>query len=142
MARFFAGGKELADREDLDKLSGKSHIRVDDANKMTESGFHYISNHDSRHDYPVQSWGNMIVSNGENQRIVQIFTPDDGKSPWFRTFDGSAWHDWHQFATMNNINKLEQEFSDLKKKIGGVTSHLYDYLRKALATSTKNMEVA
>lgn len=117
--QIFGGGKEFADREDLDKLSGKSHINVVDANNMTESGFHYISNHDGRHDYPVQSWGNMIISNGENQRIVQIFTPDDGKSPWFRTFDGSAWHDWSQFATMSDIQRLEQEISDLKKKIGG-----------------------
>ena len=68
--QIFGGGKEFADRKDLDELSGKSHIFVDNANNMTKSGFHYISNHDGRHDYPVQSWGNMIVSNGEDQRIV------------------------------------------------------------------------
>lgn len=104
--QIFGGGKELADRKDLDELSGKNHIYVDDANKMIKSGFHYISNHNGRKDYPVQSWGNMIISNGENQRIVQIFTPDDGDNPWFRTFDGSAWHDWNQFATMANIANL------------------------------------
>lgn len=45
-------------------------------------------------------------------------------------------------AWKSDIQRLEQEIADLKKQIGGVTSHLYAYLRKALATSTEFMEVA
>lgn len=120
MANIFApGGEELAKQNDVDLLSGKKHLNVSDANDMTTSGFHYIDNHDGRYDYPVQSWGNMIISNGENQRIVQIFIPDDGTNPWIRTFNGNNWLDWIQFANMSDISKLEQEIADLKKQIGG-----------------------
>lgn len=129
MANIFApGGMELLGKKDFDILSGKqslsSAVDIRNANNVIASGFHYISNHDGGSNYPVQAWGNMIVSNGENQRIVQIFVPDNGTSPWFRTFDSKKWLDWVQFANMSDISKLEQEIADLKKQIGGGKSPL------------------
>lgn len=124
MANIFApSGEELAKQKDLNILSGKQSLSpavdIRQANNIIASGFHFISNHDGGSNYPVQSWGNMIVSNGENQRIVQIFIPDDGTNPWIRTFNGNNWLDWIQFANMSDISKLEQEIADLKKQIGG-----------------------
>lgn len=124
MANIFApGGMELLGKKDFDILSGKQSLSpavdIRNANNVIASGFHYISNHDGGSNYPVQSWGNMIVSNGENQRIVQIFMPDNGTNPWIRIFNGNNWLDWIQFAGMNEISRLEQEIVPLTRGKAG-----------------------
>lgn len=47
-----------------------------------------------------------------------------------------------RIAWKSDVERLEREISDLKKQIGGVTRRLYTALHKALAASTKIMEVA
>lgn len=64
-------------------------------------------------------------------------------TPNVRISGGNESDSWSEdIAWKSDIQRLEQEISDLKKQIGGVTSHLYAYLRKTLATSTEIWEVA
>lgn len=150
MADIFISGDKLAKQNDIDLLSGKQHLNVSDANDMTASGFHFISNHDGRHNYPTQSWGNMIISNGENHRIVQIFFPDTGNTPFYRISNEGQWTDWINLASVNQIGDLQSQINDLKKKVdsltknqnGGVTS-LLSHIRQGLSNVASNrMEVA
>lgn len=56
--------------------------------------------------------------------------------------NGKPETDWTEYvAWKSDIDALKQEISDLKKQIGGVTSHLHARLIDILATSTE-MEAA
>lgn len=82
----------------------------------------------------------IVFGGGDTHAIISV----GWVRPLVRIAAGAGnnfkWHD--DVVLKSEYDKLVQRVAALEKQIGGVTSLLYAYLRKALATSTKFMEVA
>lgn len=122
---------------------------ADDMNNVLESGF-YVTRDTSPKNYPASEvnegqWATIFVYHHDNGQILQRwFVQGNEYKRWLITPGngvGAPQTDWIRVATQTDLESLQSQINDLKKKIGGVTRHLYARLISALATSTE-MEVA
>lgn len=90
--------------DQINQLKGRRTVDAPDFNSLTDSGSYYISNPSKGENYPVYSWGNMLVSNGADHRTSQMYFPDDGSALYMRELDETTWHDWIQLATTSQVN--------------------------------------
>ena len=93
-------------RDRIGKLEGSQTVDSPDFNDLTASGVYYITNNNGANikNNPVIQWGVLIVSNGDGHRISQVYYPDDGNSPWYRSRDESTWRSWYQLSTRYDVN--------------------------------------
>lgn len=91
----------------------------------------------------IGNWNSAIAwGNGNTRSILSA----DYSTPRVKIASGTTnevkpkWQD--EIVLKSQLKTLEERISKLESKIGGKNSHLYAYLRKALATSTEFMEVA
>ena len=90
----------------LSKLEGTQTLDSPDFNGITASGIYYITNNNGANikNNPVDQWGVLIVSNGDGHRVSQVYYPDDGNPPWYRSLDESTWRSWYQLSTRYDVN--------------------------------------
>lgn len=90
----------------LSKLEGTQTLDSPDFNGITASGIYYITNNNGANikNNPVDQWGVLIVSNGNGHRVSQVYYPDDGNPPWYRSLDESTWRSWYQLSTRYDVN--------------------------------------
>lgn len=124
---------------------------ADDMNNVLQSGF-YVTRDTNPKNFPTAEinegrWATVIVYNHDNGQILQQWIIQGRTyNRWLTTSTpsngiGTPQTDWIKVATQTDLESLQSQINDLKKKIGGVTRHLYARLISALATSTE-MEVA
>lgn len=141
--------KLFIDKVKFDPFNFHELSEADDMNNVLQSGF-YVTRGTNPKNFPTAEtnkgrWATVLVYNHDNGQILQqwiiqgrtynrwLTTPGNGI--------GNPMTDWIKVATQTDLESLQSQINDLKKKIGGVTRHLYARLISALATSTE-MEVA
>ena len=92
--------------DEINQLKGRRTVDKPDFNSLTDGGTYYVTNPTQGKNFPVGSWGNLFVSNGNGHRISQLYFPDDGSAPFMRELDETTWHGWIQFATAEQINTV------------------------------------
>lgn len=153
--RIFIDDQEMTNKDDFDQKvnTDRNLYLLNETSPLTESEIFNTSDAQGRLQVihqRIQENGSETLGGYDN---ILLFGGDDATS----IFDVNTFQNqlrvssglsggkaaWSEFvAWKSDVARLEQEIADLKKQIGGVTSHLYAYLRKALATSTEFMEVA
>lgn len=160
MARIFANGQEMTNKDDFDKkinianqIGSDPNVSLPGSDNWSDifgvnTGISWADRHNLLRVGQTQTTNYFYGKNsaalffggGDTKGGLEVHYEDHearivgGNNPNVRWSENIAWK--------SDIQRLEQEISDLEKQIGGVTSHLYAYLRKTLATSTEIMEVA
>lgn len=111
----------------LSKLEGTQTLDSPDFNGITASGIYYITNNNGANikNNPVDQWGVLIVSNGDGHRVSQIYYPDDGNPPWYRSLDESTWRSWYQLSTRNDVNNATNSANAASNKVDTVLTNSY-----------------
>lgn len=111
----------------LSKLEGTQTLDSPDFNGITASGVYYITNNDGANikNNPVAQWGVLIVSNGDGHRVSQVYYPDDGNPPWYRSLDESTWRTWYQLSTRNDVNNATNSANAASNKVDTVLTNSY-----------------
>lgn len=115
--------------DQINQLKGRRQVDTPDFNTLTDSGVYFISNTDSGKNLPPTfKWGTLAVFNGgNNQRIMQIFSADDGTSVFTRIYgiNGTAvWGSWNQMAWTSDINSLQSTINQQNQTIQSLTTRL------------------
>ncbi|MCT3400970.1 pyocin knob domain-containing protein [Lactobacillus helveticus] len=105
--------------DQINQLKGRRQVDTPDFNTLTDSGVYLISNTNSgKNTPPTDNWGTLAVfDGGSNQRIMQIFSADDGTSVFTRIYgiNGEAvWGTWNQIAWKRDITDLQNQIQQLK----------------------------
>lgn len=84
----------------------RSGLQLDkpDFNNILQTGDYYISSPSSGKNGPSGSWGNLVVLQGANARLEQIYFPDNGEGPFIRMKNGTSWQEWAQLANTSSVN--------------------------------------
>ena len=116
---------EVHDR--IGKLEGSQTVDSPDFNNLTASGVYYITNNNGANikNNPVSQWGVLIVSNGDGHRISQVYYPDDGNPPWYRSLDESTWRNWIQLSTKQDVNNATNLANAASNKVDTVLANSY-----------------
>ena len=97
-------------RNRLGKLEGTQTLDSPDFNTVTASGVYFItSNAGNMKNSPTVAWGTLVVSSGNNARIVQVYYPDNGSAPWYRMKVDQTWQDWRQLGTKADVNAINNK---------------------------------
>lgn len=91
--------------DQINQLKGRRQADAQDFNNLTDTGTYYVSNPSANN--PTGSWGNLLVSNGDDHRVSQLYFPDDNSAPWYRTLDEGTWHDWTQLASASQASNAQ-----------------------------------
>lgn len=91
--------------DQINQLKGRRQADAQDFNNLTDTGTYYVSNPSANN--PTGSWGNLLVSNGDNHRVSQLYFPDDNSAPWYRTLDEGTWRDWVQLASASQASNAQ-----------------------------------
>lgn len=90
--------------DQINQLKGRRTVNQPDFNALTDGGSYYITNPSNGKNSPTESWGNLLVSNGDGHRRSQLYFPDDGSALYMRELDETTWHGWIQLATTAQVN--------------------------------------
>lgn len=113
--------------EQINQLKGRRTIDSPDFNNLTDTGTYYITNNATKNikNNPVGQWGVLIVSNGNGHRISQVYYPDDGNPPWYRSLDESTWRPWYQLSTRNDVGNANNAANAASSKVDTVLGNSY-----------------
>lgn len=104
--------------DQINQLKGRQTVDSPDFNTLTDSGVYFISNPDKGKNSPCTNWGVLAVFNGNSQRIMQIFSADNGTDVFMRTYgwtNGTInWGNWNQIAWKSDITDLQNQIQQLK----------------------------
>lgn len=105
--------------DQINQLKGRRVVDAPDFNTLTDSGVYFITNQRNGKNFPpTWSWGLLAVFNGgNNQRIMQIYSADDGTSVFMRIYgirDTAVWGSWNQIAWKSDITDLQNQIQQLK----------------------------
>ena len=91
----------------INQLKGNRVVDAVDFNTLTDTGVYYVTNSNSSNkNAPVPQWGTLVVSNGNDHRLSQIYFPDDNNAPWYRTKYEGNWLGWQQLSTKSDVNNV------------------------------------
>lgn len=97
--------------DQINQLKGRRTVDAPDFNTLTDSGVYLISSPDKGKNFPIGSWGVLVVFNGDSQRTEQIYFTDDGANVFMRTYgwiNGTTnWCNWNQIAWKSDISNLQ-----------------------------------
>lgn len=113
--------------EQINQLKGRRTVDSPDFNNLTDTGTYYITNNATKNikNNPVGQWGVLIVSNGDGHRISQVYYPDDGNPPWYRSLNESTWHNWIQLSTKSDVQNAVNLANSASNKIDTVLANSY-----------------
>lgn len=114
--------------DQINQLKGRQTVDAPDFNTLTDSGVYYISNPDKGKNSPSINWGTLAVFNGgNNQRIMQIFSADNGTSVFTRIYGilgAAVWGSWNQMAWTSDINSLQSTINQQNQTIQSLITRL------------------
>lgn len=103
--------------DQINQLKGRRQADAQDFNDLTDTGTYYVSNPSTNN--PTGSWGNLLVSNGDDHRVSQLYFPDDNSAPWYRTLDEGTWHDWTQLASASQASNAQNTATQANNNANG-----------------------
>ncbi|WP_288557728.1 pyocin knob domain-containing protein [uncultured Lactobacillus sp.] len=113
-------------RDSIGKLEGSQTVDSPDFNNLTDTGVYYVS--DSKYkgmtNGPTNNWGVLVVSNGSNNRISQVYYPDSDVPPWMRV-KSDTWHKWIQLGTNGDIQTAANLANAASNKVDTVLANSY-----------------
>lgn len=111
----------------INQLKGNRVVDAVDFNTLTDTGVYYVANtnNSSNKNAPVRQWGTLVVSNGNNHRLSQVYFPDDNNAPWYRTKDEGRWLGWQQLSTKSDVNNAVNLANSVSNKIDAVLANSY-----------------
>ena len=112
--------------EQINQLKGRQNVDAPDFNNLTDTGVYYVS--DSKYkgmtNGPTNNWGVLVVSNGSNNRISQVYYPDSDVPPWMRV-KSDTWHNWIQLGTNGDIQTAANLANAASNKVDTVLANSY-----------------
>lgn len=154
MANIFAGGEELLNKKAFDKKvnvdiplvhdsADNSVLKMTDFSNLGSNPATLQSFHDHANgDMTIGNYGSGIAFGSSNTLGILNVHWSNHQARVIGGLNSDNTGYWKEdIAWKSDIDALKARISALEKQIGGKTSRLYAYLRKALATSTV-MEVA
>lgn len=110
----------------INQLKGRQNVDAPDFNNLTDTGVYYVS--DSKYkgmtNGPTNNWGVLVVSNGSNNRISQVYYPDSDVAPWMRV-KSDTWHNWIQLGTNGDIQTAANLANAASNKVDTVLANSY-----------------
>lgn len=112
--------------EQINQLKGRQNVDAPDFNNLTDTGVYYVS--DSKYkgmtNGPNNNWGVLVVLNGSNNRISQVYYPDTDVPPWMRV-KNDTWHNWIQLGTNGDIQTAANLANAASNKVDTVLANSY-----------------
>lgn len=112
--------------EQINQLKGRQNVDAPDFNNLTDTGVYYVS--DSKYkgmtNGPNNNWGVLVVSNGSNNRISQVYYPDSDVPPWMRV-KSDTWHNWIQLSTKSDVQNAVNLANASSNKVDTVLTNSY-----------------
>lgn len=128
----YVNGKKMMEEINRDWGSGLDDLKSTQIDYVNSP--HY-SDTGNPFNYPSSSFGKILVLGGT--RPTQLFFPHpdyDSHAYWRQSIDGKTYSKWHTLASQEDIDNLQSQIDDLKKKIGGVNKPYYlPYLKEVVA---------
>lgn len=110
----------------INQLKGNRVVDAIDFNTLTDTGVYYVTNSNSSNkNAPVSQWGTLVVSNGNDHRLSQVYFPDDNNAPWYRTKDEGNWLGWQQLSTKSDVNNAVNSANSASARIDTVLGNSY-----------------
>ena len=110
----------------INQLKGNRVVDAVDFNTLTDTGVYYVTNSNSSNkNAPVPQWGTLVVSNGNDHRLSQVYFPDDNNAPWYRTKDEGNWLGWQQLSTKSDVNNAVNSANSASARIDTVLGNSY-----------------
>ena len=110
----------------INQLKGNRVVDAVDFNTLTDTGVYYVTNSNSSNkNAPVPQWGTLVVSNGNDHRLSQIYFPDDNNAPWYRTKYEGNWLGWQQLSTKSDVNNAVNSANSASARIDTVLGNSY-----------------
>ena len=112
--------------DQINQLKGRQNVDAPDFNNLTDTGVYYVS--DSKYkgmtNGPNNNWGVLVVSNGSNNRISQVYYPDSDVPPCVRV-KSDTWHNWIQLSTKSDVQNAVNLANSASNKIDTVLANSY-----------------
>ena len=110
----------------INQLKGNRVVDAVDFNTLTDTGVYYVTNSNSSNkNAPVPQWGTLVVSNGNDHRLSQVYFPDDNNAPWYRTMGEGNWLGWQQLSTKSDVNNAVNLANSASARIDTVLGNSY-----------------
>ena len=110
----------------INQLKGNRVVDAVDFNTLTDTGVYYVTNSNSSNkNAPVPQWGTLVVSNGNDHRLSQVYFPDDNNAPWYRTMGEGNWLGWQQLSTKSDVNNAVNSANSASARIDTVLGNSY-----------------
>lgn len=98
--------------DQINQLKGRRTVDAPDFNTLTDSGVYLISSPQNGKNFPSDSWGTLVVFNGNyGTRVAQLFVADNGTEAYVRIYgwinDAANWGNWNQIAWKSDITNLQ-----------------------------------
>lgn len=123
----------------VNNLRGFRTVDSPDFNNLTDYGIYYVSNTGNGKNYPAYSWGVLIISNGNNARLVQTYYPDNGDAPFYRMRVDKTWQPWRQLAKASDVSNLQTQINNNDKATITVG---YDWNKGSATNETRTLQNA
>lgn len=120
-----------ANKSDLNNLNGVTTYKDPNFNNITASGTYYISNPTTANNAPTTSWGNLLVANGNGNRLEQIYFADNDAAPYYRMRVGTTWRGWKKLVNTDTTDGINSTANAAKTAAANAQTTANNALPKA-----------